>query len=55
MFTYPDNLYISPKNTETNEVFPEPTDPTIAINFPSSTFKFMLLSMVRPSYPVHEK
>ena len=39
-FTIPDTRFISPKIACNTELFPEPTDPTIAIKEPSVILRF---------------
>lgn len=44
MLTFPDALYISPRNAEISELFPDPTDPITAIKEPSLTRRFIFFS-----------
>lgn len=41
VLTKPDCLYISPRNADNNELFPEPTGPTTATNEP-----FLILTLI---------
>lgn len=55
VFTDPDTLYISPKNADRRELFPDPTEPTTATRLPELIFTLISCKIREPSGPFHEK